>query len=224
MFRMQRTRTPIFIRLGNRRRKHSYAQHGLRGVMIENIHASESLLASSITGLKGVEVHDVTLSNIHIDNVLPSRPEWIGHTVPEKEDSYPEARMFGMLPASGLYVRHVRGLRVKDLAFNTAAGEARPAVLLDDVRNLRIAGLSGSPVIGSEPFVSMKDTQDAWISDSAAPIGTQTYLKAEGAASSNILLSGCDMRGAQNAVELGSEISPEAVTVEGNIHATPKKP
>jgi hypothetical protein len=220
--RMQRTRTPIFIRLGNRRRSHTYAEHGLRGVMIENIHASESLLASSITGLSGMDVRDVTLSNIRIDNALPSRPEWIGRTVPEKEGDYPEARMFGMLPASGLYVRHVTGLRVKDLAFNNAAGEARPAVLLDDVRNARLSGISGSAVAGSEPFLSMIDTRDAWISDSAAPAGTHTYLKSEGAACSNILLSGCDMRGAERTVELDGSVPPEAVVAEGNIHASSK--
>lgn len=221
--RMQRTRTPVFIRLGNRRQKHKCPEHGLRGVMIENIHASESLLASSITGLKGVEIEDVTLSNIRIDNVLPSRPEWVGREVPEKADGYPEARMFGMLPASGLYVRHARGLRLNNLAFHTAAGEARPAVLFDDVQDVRISGLASSAVNGSQPLVSMKDTRDAWLSDSAAPAGTETYLGVEGAASDNILLSGCDMRGAQKIVELGGEVPLKSVIVKGNIGIEPQE-
>jgi hypothetical protein len=217
--RMQRTRTPIFLRLGNRRKKYDYPQHGLRGVMIENIHASESLLASSITGLKGVEVEDVTLSNIRIDNVLPSRPEWVGRAVPEKEDGYPEARMFGMLPASGLYVRHVRGLNLKDLSFRASAGEARPTVLFDDVQRVRISGLASSAVSGSQPVVSMKDTSDVWISESAAPAGTGSYLGVDGAASGNILLSNCDLRGAQKIVELGSGLGPKTVAARGNIEA-----
>lgn len=220
--RMQRTRTPIFIRLGNRKQPKNYPQHGLRGVMIENIHASEALLASSITGLKGVEVEDVTLSNIRIDNVLPSRPEWIGRSVPEKENSYPEARMFGMLPASGLYVRHAKGLRLKDIAFRAPSGEARPTVLFDDVQNVRITGLSSTAVAGEQPVVSMKDSSDFWISESAAPAGTGVYLGVEGTASGNILLSGCDLRAVKESVALGSNLSPQAVTASGNIVAQSK--
>ena len=61
---MQRNRTPIFIRLENRKRVHDYPQHGLRNVSIENVQATESLLASSITGLAGYLVRDVSLSHI----------------------------------------------------------------------------------------------------------------------------------------------------------------
>jgi hypothetical protein len=57
---MQRTRTPIFIRLGNSDSGFNYPQNGIRGVMIENIHASECLLASSITGIPGRNVEDIT--------------------------------------------------------------------------------------------------------------------------------------------------------------------
>jgi polygalacturonase len=217
--RMQRTRTPIFIRLGNRQKKYDNSQHGLRGVMIENVHASESLLASSITGMKGVEIEDVTLSSIRIDNVLPSRPEWINHLVPEKEGGYPEARMFGMLPASGLYIRHVSGLSLRDLSFRAAAAEARPTVIFDDVQRVRMSGLASTVVSGDQPVVSMKDASDVWISESAAPAGTGSYLGVEGAASGNILLSNSDMRGAQKIVELGVGLTPKTVTAKGNIEA-----
>jgi hypothetical protein len=217
--RMQRTRTPIFIRLGNRKRPYNYPQHGLRGVMIENIHASEALLASSITGLKDSAVEDVTLSNIRIDNVLPSRPEWVARTVPEKENAYPEARMFGMLPASGLYVRHVRGLRLKDLSFRATAGEPRPTVVFDDVKNVRVSGLSSTVVTGNQPVVMLTDASDVWISESAAPEGTARFLSIEGAESDNILVSGCNLRGAHKAFEVGSGVLPNAVTMSGNISA-----
>jgi hypothetical protein len=215
---MQRTRTPIFIRLGNRRRPYNYPQHGLRGVTIENIHASEALLASSITGLKGAEVQDVTLSNIRVDNVLPCRPEWVGRTVPEKENVYPEARMFGMLPASGLYVRHVRGLRLDNVVFSATEGEARPTVTFDDVIGARVSGLSSTPVSGEMPVVQLTHTSDIWISESAAPAGSSKFLGVDGAGSSNILLSVNDLRGARKAFEIVGDVSQKAVTLSGNIH------
>jgi len=162
--RMVRTRTPIFIRLGNRKRTHDYPQHGLRGVRIEDIQASEALLASSITGLPGAEVRDVTLSHIQVDNVLQGRPEWAGRAVPEKETAYPEARMFGMLPASGLYARHVRGLNMNDVAFTAPPGEARPTVIFDDVVGARLIGVKSTPVSGGKPVVQVIGSKDVKIS------------------------------------------------------------
>jgi len=150
---MERTRTPIFIRLGNRKHAHDYPQHGIRNVNIENIRATETLLASSITGLPGMDVQDVTLSHIEIQNVLPARPESIIRSVPEKENAYPEARMFGMLPAAGLYARHVRSLHLNDLVFTSSAGETRPAVIFDDVDGAQVNGLTSTPVMRGNPIL-----------------------------------------------------------------------
>lgn len=215
--RMQRTRTPIFIRLGDRSRKYNYPQRGLRGVIIDDIHASESLLASSITGLQNAPVEDVTLSNIRIDNVLPSRPEWINLKVPEVPNKYPEARMFGMLPVSGLYCRHVRGLRLSGLAFRVAEGEQRPVMTCEDVRNLRASDLSSTPIQGDQPMIKLVQSGDVWISGSAAPAGTKAFLAVEGADSANILISGCDLRGAAQATAESGEVPPKTITTSGNI-------
>jgi polygalacturonase len=218
--RMQRTRTPIFIRLGDRARPHPSPLHGLRRVTIENIDASESVLASSITGVENSYVEDVTLANIRVDNVLPSRPEWAGRVVPENANKYPEARMFGMLPASGLYSRHVKGLRVTDFNLRTTASEQRPAVVCDDVHGLRVSGLSTTPGQG-QPVMRLVQSGDAWISGCAAPTGTKTFLTVEGASSASILLSGCDLRGAERAVAVSDGAPAKSVEASGNAgHGT----
>jgi hypothetical protein len=158
--RMQRTRTPIFIRLENRKRVHDYPQHGLRNVNIDNIEATEALLASSITGLPGMEVRNVTLSQISVNGVLQGRKEWAGLSVPEKESAYPEARMFGMLPASGLYVRHVRELRLDELAFTAPPGESRPTIIFDDVVGARLSKVQSSPRSGGMPLLQQNNSRD----------------------------------------------------------------
>ena len=162
---MERARTPIFIRLGNRKRTRDYQQHGIQNVNIQNVQATEALLASSITGLPDMEVREVTLSHIRVDNVLPSRPEWVGRAVPEKETAYPEARMFGMLPASGLYVRHVRDLRLNDLVFSNTAHESRPTVIFDDVIGADVTGLKSTPVRGGMPLVQQIGSHNLKMSD-----------------------------------------------------------
>lgn len=161
--RMQRSRTPIFIRMENRKRAHDYQQNGLRNVTIENIQATEALLASSITGLPGMEVRGVSLSHIRVENVVQGRADWVRRSVPEKETAYPEARMFGMLPASGLYVRHVRDLRLSDLTFTSPPGEARPTIMFDDVIGARLSEVQSSPISGGMPLLEQINSRDVQV-------------------------------------------------------------
>lgn len=214
---MQRTRTPIFIRLGERSQRPGSARPRLRGIMIDSIHASETILASSITGVPGLVVDDVSLSHIRIENVLPSRQQGMRHAVPEEEHAYPEAWMFGMLPVSGLYARHVCGLKLADVSLGAAAGEARPAILFDKVKGVRITGLSSTRVIGEEPLIKLADTKDVWIFGSAAPAKTGVFLGVEGAASEGIVISNCDFHHAGKGIQIDGGVPSNAVLANGNL-------
>jgi polygalacturonase len=126
-------RTPLFLRLGNRGRGQATPVPGrLRHVIFSNIIATGGDLASSITGLPGHPVEDVTLSDISIsmkggERAAPPAP------VPEAAGDYPHAPMFGRLPAHGLYVRHVRGLTLRNVRLTVEAPDGRPPMVLDDV-------------------------------------------------------------------------------------------
>jgi hypothetical protein len=156
--RMQRVRTPIFVRRGNRRARPDGTPGMLRGVMIENVHATGAILTNSITGLPGFPAEDVTLSGIRIDTEEPGREDWIARVVPEQEKSYPEARMFGRLPAYGFYCRHVKGLRLRDLDLRATAAEPRPAIVCDDVKELDIDRLHATANSTGQPLVKLVDT------------------------------------------------------------------
>jgi len=127
-------RTPLFLRLGNRGRGQAVPTPGtLKHVVFSNIIATGGDLASSITGLPGHPVEDVALSNVRISMkggvvAAPTGP------VPEAAGDYPHAPMFGPLPAHGLYVRHVQGLTLRDVHITVEAPDARPPIVLDDVR------------------------------------------------------------------------------------------
>ena len=138
----------------------------IRNIRITNVKAvNAGHIASSITGYPGHPVEDVVLENIHLESVrspfagnvdnLPL-PRWapgplihgsanpedretiLSLAVPENLHEYPINRMFGgPLPAYGLYVRHVHGLRLRDIKLRVqAADDIRPALVLDDVRDL----------------------------------------------------------------------------------------
>ena len=124
--------TPVFVRLGNRGRGLDPPAPGaIRGVRIHNVVAFGASQTSSISGVPGHPVRDLTLDGVMVDTVLDKGP--IADPVPEVEADYPRATMFGRLPARGLYARHVEGLRLRDVHFTGGAGDDRPAVVTDDV-------------------------------------------------------------------------------------------
>jgi len=124
--------TPIFLRLGNRGRGQAKPVPGtLKNVQFNNIIATGGSLASSITGLPGHYVQNVSLSNIDI--VMIGGGKRSPTTIPEAAGDYPHAPMFGPLPASGLYARHVRGLSLSKVRFRTERPDARAKLVFEDV-------------------------------------------------------------------------------------------
>jgi len=215
--RMQNVRTPIFVRRGIRRARTDGAPGTLRGVMIENLHAVGSILTSSITGLPGFDVEDVTLSNIRIDSEEGGSAEWVDRAIPEQPKSYPEARMFGRLPAYGLYCRHVTGLRMRGLEFRAAAAEARPAMVCDDVKSLDVDGLRAAPVTSGQPVVKLIQTEGAFLRGCTAPRGTAAFLEVQGDRSARIALAASDLTMAKTPLSVHSGAAPSAVREVGNV-------
>lgn len=111
----------------------------MEGPIVDEPH---NVFPSSIVGLPGHPVEDVTLEDIEItypggasrDSAYRS-PDSVS-LVPEREGAYPEFSMFGELPASGLFVRHASGLRLKKVRFIFKKEDFRPAWFFDDVSGL----------------------------------------------------------------------------------------
>jgi polygalacturonase len=106
-----------------------------------------NVFPSSITGIPGHPVEDVTLENIDITYEGGGKKEvaFFGldtlERVPENIAGYPEFSMFGELPAWGFYVRHVAGLTMKNIRLNIRQDDYRPAMIFDDVKKLRLSGV-----------------------------------------------------------------------------------
>jgi hypothetical protein len=191
--RMQNARTPIFVRLGKRTPgTTSY----LRNVMISGVNATGAIVTSSITGVPGMPVEDITLADISIETSEHGRPEWTQYSVPEQETNYPEARMFGRLPASGLYVRHANRIRLFNLRLKAEAPDARPAVVCNDAHDLDISGLRASAPAAGQPIIALHEASDIFVHGCKAPKDTQTFVQVSGASSTEITLLGNDLSNA----------------------------
>lgn len=130
------TESPIFVRLANRARGYYDGQQikhvgSINGVHISNVFVNNAgPTGCSITGLPGHPVENVTLSGITICHAGGQKA--IDIPDDEKEKEYPEATMWGPLPASGFFVRHARGIKFENIAIRTAAPDERPEFVTED--------------------------------------------------------------------------------------------
>jgi hypothetical protein len=146
---------PIFVRLGSRLRKYHADQPErpvgiLKNVSIRNVTARvweegyplygkvPRKAGIVVTGIPGHCIEDLTFENIKVTFPGGGTKEMAAHhDVPEQEKDYPEFPMFHPNPAWGFYLRHVRNVRLRDVAMFTEQPDARIPVFTEDVQGLR---------------------------------------------------------------------------------------
>ncbi len=145
---------PIFLRLGNRGRDYSksikqvYKSDAkpegrpvgkIRNIVFKNIEGrltgrldppTEGIM---FTGLPGHYIENVTMENIHFSYTGFGELDVQDRIIQEDEARYPEQLFFGTLPSYGMYVRHVKGLKLKNVTLELRGHDNRSAIVLDDV-------------------------------------------------------------------------------------------
>ena len=174
------TGNPIFVRLGHRGSDHAGVARRItiRRVFVEMTFGVPDIdydlrgpgfsvynpRPSSITGIPGHCVEDILLEDIEL--VYPGRaskgiyyyPLSQIHQVPEQEGSYPEFSMFGELPAWGFYVRHVRGITLKNVRLSLKDEDFRPALVFDDAHDIRLSDFSLPTRLSGQPYYLREST------------------------------------------------------------------
>jgi hypothetical protein len=185
---MHQVRAPIFVRLGHRggnsertRQVEPRVPGRIQHVLIRNITARQSMFESSITGIPGHCVQDITLENIDLEYEGGGIEDWVISRVPDESRirSYPEAQMFGRLPAYGLYCRHVKGIRLHDVTVRSQRPDARPVLVCDDVHDLLLRGMKVTSTTSRYPVVWLINTHSAEVRECRTPAGAVTFVAAE---------------------------------------------
>ena len=214
---MEGVQAPIFIRLGNRGRCQQTPTPGtVQNVSISNIVATGSTVTSSITGIPGHYVRNVTLENIRISAAGGGAATEL-REVPEAVAKYPEEDMFGPLPAYGLYCRHVRGLHLEGFNLQLENADGRPALAMDDVGELDLLSLRAEPGSGNQPVVALHDTDQALVQGCRALPGTRTYLQINGRSTRKVHLVGNDLSESEIPIKAGEEVPKETLAETGNL-------
>jgi polygalacturonase len=141
---------PISMRLGARLKTFRAGDQPkppgiLRDVTIKNLRVTGARqIGILINGIPGHPVENVSLENIQIE--LPGGGSAASARVKlaEKEAAYPEYDMFGkVIPAYGIYARHVRGISFSNVQTTVIARDARPEKVLIDVEGVTPADFAG---------------------------------------------------------------------------------
>lgn len=174
----ENTGNAFFIRIGQR--VDGRAAGSIRNVRIRNLtitvpatapdegypHAGppvrrpHNVIPASIVGLPQQPVENITLENIRITMPGGADPR-VAHIsldeldhVPDFPERYPEFSMFGELPACALFLRHTRGIVLRQSRFELKSPDFRPALVLDRAVDTELDGISldrksGRPLIAA---------------------------------------------------------------------------
>lgn len=130
------TESSIFIRLADRRRP--YAENApidkvgsISGIRLHDILIDGAgPTGCSITGIEGHPVTDVQISDVTMRHAggqpVTAAP------ADEKIAEYPEATMWGILPAKGFWLNHTRNVTFRNVNVITDAPDARPLFVATD--------------------------------------------------------------------------------------------
>ena len=132
---------PIFIRLGRRNRGPEGTKTGtLRNVFISNVIATgiDAKSGVEIMGIPGHSIEGVRLQNIRLIFKGGGTTNDARRVPPELETGYPEPSRFGIMPAYGLFARHVRDLEIADFRVGFEKEDMRPPMVCEDVDGLEI--------------------------------------------------------------------------------------
>jgi Pectate lyase superfamily protein/Glycosyl hydrolases family 28 len=203
-------RAPIFVRLGQRGRAQDIPVAGtLAKISISNVVATGATWTSSIMGVPGYPVSEISLKDIRITGKGGGDAAMVARQVPEREKDYPDATRFRRLPASGLYCRHVARLRVERATLMVDEPDARPAVILDDAREAVLKTIVARAPVDGGPLVWLRSVRDCLLADLRPYHGVKSVVRLSGAETARVRM-----------VENGSSQAEQVVLVDADVDAT----
>lgn len=221
---MEQVRTPMLFRLGSRLSVFRKGQDTkqttgtFENVLIRNVSAkaadSAQLKPPSgilITGVPGHYITGLTLENIEIELLGTGTAEQSRHAVPEAIDQYPEVKTFGpVIPAYGVWARHVKGLKMKNITFRLKNNDLRPALVCEDGQDVIVEGWKIPNTSNAEAIIRLEHVDGATIRKTVARGSADAFVRVEGSRSKDIRLSKNKVSGVAKTLDHAPDTNPTA--------------
>jgi hypothetical protein len=212
---MAGVRAPLFVRLGKRGLGQEIPAAGvLKDISIAHISATGAMWPSSIMGIPGHSIANISLKDIRISAKGGGKAGLLEREVPELEKRYPDATMFRDVPAYGLYCRHVTGLRVDQLDLKAEQPDARPALVLDDVRDAELRAVAATPPADGGPMFWLRSVRDGTLHGLRRRAGTKSLVRLSGSDTARVRLVSDDFSHVDQAVRVDPDVDASAVRLQ----------
>ena len=223
---MVEVKTPILLRLGSRlsvfrKGKDSQQPTGtFENVVIRNVKAQASANAQLkppsgilITGVPGHYITNVTLENIDIRLAGGGNATHARQVVPEAIDKYPEVKTFGpLVPAYGIWARHVKGLKLRNVTFTLDSHDVRPAFVCEDGSNIELNNWKIPATTGAEAIIRLENVTKATIIGNNVKGKADAFVRIEGAQSSGVRVVKNKLTDTKQKVVLAQDVKPGAAS------------
>jgi polygalacturonase len=152
----------IYVTTGKRNRTPGLTTRSrCRNILISNIIADGvgKMSGIQIMGLPEQPIEGLRIENVRLTSNGGGRSE--DATIEPKElgTGYPEPRRLGMLPAYGVYARHVKDLELANITLNCLTNDLRPAAWFADIQGLVLDNLKADMASGVKPAVYADSVQ-----------------------------------------------------------------
>lgn len=218
---MVNVKTPMLFRLGSRLsifRKENDTQQQIgtfENVVVKNVKAkcadSTQLTVPSgilITGVPGHYITGLTLENIEIELAGGGSANQARQIVPEAIDKYPEVKTFGpLVPAYGVWARHVKDLTLKNIIFKLKNNDLRPAFVCEDGENIILNNWKLPETTDAQSIIRLENVVHATITNVDVKGNAHAFVRVEGGNSNTIKLSKNKITGMKQSLEVATETS-----------------
>lgn len=215
------TESPLFIRLANRARPWREGvdiDHvgTLGDISISNVQiVNAGKTACSITGQPGFPVHDIRLKNITIGNRGGGIAADINRKIGEKPKEYPEATMFGTLPAHGFFIRHAQNVTINGLTVKTKNTDVRPVLFLSDVFRAKFSNIHIQSNEGTKSNIRLEKSKNILVVNSILYGESKAFVELAGDNNSGVFLMNNILPGAERLTDRKPETG--IFTEKGNV-------
>lgn len=221
---MVEVKTPILLRLGSRlnvfrKGKDTKQETGtFENVTIRNVKAQASANAQLkppsgilITGVPGHYISNVTLENIQINLAGGGNATNARQVVPEAIDKYPEVKTFGpLVPAYGVWARHVKGLKLINVTFTLDSNDLRPAFVCEDGKDIEIDRWKIPATNGAQAIIRLENVEKATIRNNDVQGTAEAFVRIEGTGSSAVRVVKNKLHSTKKKVELAQDVKEGA--------------
>jgi len=205
---MTEVRTPMLFRLGSRLNVFRKGQDTkqptgtFNNVVIRNVKVkaadSAQLKPPSgilITGVPGHYITNLTLENIEIDLL------GTGSVGP-------------IIPAYGVWARHVKGLKLINVTFRLANNDVRPVFICEDGKDIEVTGWNIPATYGAQSIIRLENVEGATISNNKVKGIAEVFVKVEGSNSKDVRVKKNKTKNIRKTIVLSGDVKPEVAVIK----------